>query len=63
MMNKTISRMLAMVMLVIAIIFFAFAITHPMLSFPWSNKITYTIYAVYTLIMIILFITLWRKKK
>lgn len=55
--------MLAMVMLVIAIIFFAFAITHPMLSFPWSNKITYTIYAVYTLIMIILFITLWRKKK
>ncbi len=49
------SRIVALIMLVLAIAFFAFAITHPTASFPWSNTITYFIYAVYILIMVLLF--------
>ena len=50
------SRIIALIMLVVAIAFFAFAISHPTAGFPWSNAITYFIYAVYILIMVLLFI-------
>ena len=50
------SRIIASIMLIAAIAFFIYAITHPTASFPWSNTITYFIYAVYILIMVLLFI-------
>lgn len=50
------SRIIALIMLVVAIAFFAFAISHPTAGFPWSNAITYFIYAVYILIMVVLFV-------
>ncbi len=57
------SRIIALIMLISAIVFFVFAITHPTASFPWSNTITYFIYAVYILIMVVLFVAPYRKGK
>ena len=39
------------VMLAIAVIFFLVAIMHPMWGFPWSVKITRTIYKIYLTVM------------
>ncbi len=57
------SRIIALMMLFVAIIFFVYAINHPEASFPWSNTITYFIYAVYILIMMLLFVAPFRKTK
>ena len=54
-MKKT-SRIAAGIMLMVAIGFFIYAINHPEGAFPWSNTMTYTIYGVYLLVMIVLFI-------
>lgn len=43
-------------MLIFAAGFIVFALTHPTASFPWSNTVTYTVYAVYLFIMALLFI-------
>ena len=56
MLSKKKSRIIASIMLILAIVFFVFAITHPTASFPWSNAVTYFIYAVYFFIMVLLFI-------
>ena len=55
------SRITALIMLIAAIAFFVYAVTHPTASFPWSNTITYSIYAVYILIMALLFIAPYKK--
>ncbi|MEG1593719.1 MAG: hypothetical protein RR350_04855 [Oscillibacter sp.] len=34
-------------MMLIAVIFILYAVTHPQASFPWSNAVTYAIYAGY----------------
>ena len=57
------SRIIASIMLIVAIAFFVFAITHPTASFPWSNTIKYFIYAVYVVIMVLLFIAPHKKGK
>lgn len=57
------SRIIASIMLIAAIAFFAFAIAHPTASFPWSNTITYFIYAVYIIIMVLLFVAPYKKEK
>lgn len=56
-------KIIASIMLIVAIAFFAFAVTHPTASFPWSNTITYFIYAVYLFITVLLFIVPDRKEK
>ena len=38
---------IGLVMILIAILFVFYALNHPESSFPWSNKITYTIYVAY----------------
>ena len=43
-------------MLIFAIGFITLALTHPELSFPWSNSITYIIYFIYCIIMLVMFI-------
>jgi hypothetical protein len=50
-------------MLIIAIIFFVVALNNPQASFPWSNIITYILYGIYVIIMIILFIAPFKRKK
>ena len=56
------SRIIASIMLVIALGFIVYAINHPELSWPWSNAITFTIYGIYLLIMIVLFIAPFKNK-
>ena len=50
-------------MLIAAVIFLVYAVTHPTASFPWSNTITYALYAVYILVMLVLFVASRKKGK
>lgn len=52
-MTKKFSRRIACVLLLAAIGFLLFALFHPEMSFPWSNTITYTLYAGYLLVMVV----------
>ena len=61
-MTKKSSRIVAVIMLIIAIIFFVVALNNPQASFPWSNIITYILYGIYVIIMIILFIAPFKRK-
>jgi divalent metal cation (Fe/Co/Zn/Cd) transporter len=47
---------IGMFMLLIAIGFVWYALNHPESSFPWNNTITYSIYLIYIIAMIICFI-------
>ena len=47
---KKVLRTIGWVMVAAAIAFVAFALGHPEASFPWSNGITYTIYALYAIV-------------
>ena len=38
-MKKSISRIIGLIMLIIAIVFIMFALNHPEMSFPWNNTI------------------------
>lgn len=55
-MNKKISRIIGMIMLVVAIIFLVFALSNPQASWNWNNTITYTLYIIYLVVMIFLLI-------
>ena len=54
-MKKT-CRIIAGVMLLVAIGFAFFALNHPESAFPWSNTVTYFIYGIYALVMVVLLI-------
>lgn len=57
-------KYIGFLMLALAIIFVGFALNHPEKSFPWSNTITYIIYGVYIIVMLLMFILpIIRKKK
>ena len=62
-MSKKFSRLIAVIMLIAAIVFFIIAINTPQASFPWSNTITHTIYGAYILGMVILFIAPFKKEQ
>ena len=55
-MKKSISRIIGLIMLIIAIVFIMFALNHPEKSFPWNNTITWLLYGVYFLVTIVLLI-------
>lgn len=55
--------MIAAVMLVAAAIFTGIALGNPQAGFPWSNIVTYTLYGIYIVIMIVLFAAPFRKAK
>ena len=59
---KKICRMIAGVMLAAAIGFMLFAVHHPESAFSWSNTVTYSIYGIYVLVMIVLFIAPFKGK-
>ena len=55
-MKKRISRIIGVIMLIVAIVFIMFALNHPEKSFPWSNTITWLLYGIYFLVTIVLLI-------
>lgn len=57
------SRIIAVIMLIVAIVFVLVALNHPEQSFTWNNSITFSIYAIYIAIMVILFIAPFDSKK
>ena len=61
-MKKTVLRIIGLVMVVIAIAFVVFALNHPEMSFPWSNTITWALYGLYALVIVVLFIAPAKKK-
>lgn len=61
-MTKKTSRIVGIIMLAVAIAFFVFALGHPKAGFPWSNIVTYVIYAVYLIVAAILLIAPLKRK-
>ena len=61
-MHKSISRVIACVMLLAGIVFVLFALHHPQLSWPWGNTVSYFLYLVYLIAMVVLFIAPYGKK-
>lgn len=59
-MNKY--RLAAILMSLAAVLFLLFALTNPQASFPWSNTVTYILYAVYLIVMAVLFGLSFQKK-
>ena len=52
-MNKSISRIIGVIMLIVAFVFIMFALNHPEKSFPWNNTITYGVYFLVTVVLLI----------
>ena len=61
-MKKSISRIIGVIMLIVAIVFIMFALNHPEKSFPWNNTITWLLYGVYFLVAVVLLIAPKMKK-
>lgn len=61
-MKKKISRIIGLIMVVIAIGFVVFALNHPEMSFSWSNTITWVLYGLYALVTAVLLIAPTKKK-
>ena len=61
-MKKNTSRIVGLIMLIIAIAFILFALNHPEMSFPWNNTITWLLYGLYFLVTVVLLITPKMKK-
>lgn len=62
-MTKKISRIISAVMLAAAVLFFLYALNHPEGSFPWGNEITYILYGIYLIVMIVLAIAPFGRKR
>ena len=56
-MNKSISRIIGVIMLIVAFVFIMFALNHPEKSFPWNNTITWLLYGVILSILVDTFIS------
>ena len=61
-MKKSTSRIVGLVMLIIAVAFIVFALNHPEMNFPWNNTITWLLYGLYVLVIVVLFIAPKMKK-
>ena len=61
-MNKSISRIIGVIMLIIAFVFIMFALNHPEKNFPWNYTITWLLYGVYFLVTVVLLIAPKMKK-
>ena len=61
-MKKSTSRIIGLLMLIIAVAFIVFALNHPEMSFPWNNTITWLLYGLYVLVTVVLFIAPKMKK-
>ena len=45
-MKKSISRIIGVIMLIVAIVFIVLALNYPEKSFPWNNTITWLLYGI-----------------
>lgn len=61
-MKKSISRIIGVIMLIVAIVCIVFALNHPEKSFPWNNTITWLLYGIYFLVTVVLLIVPKMKK-
>ena len=61
-MSKKVSRIVGGIMLAVAVVFVAVALGHPEMSVPWSNTVTYSLYAVYLVAAIVLLIAPFKNK-
>ena len=61
-MKKNTSRIVGLIMLIIAVAFILFALNHPEMSFPWNNTITWLLYGLYFLVTVVLLIAPKMKK-
>lgn len=61
-MKKSTSRIVGLVMLIIAVAFIVFALNHPEMSFAWNNTIIWLLYGLYILVTVVLFIAPKMKK-
>ena len=61
-MTKKKSRLIALVMLIAAAAFFIYALDHPEASFPWSNAVTYILYGLYLIVMLVMAAAPFKKK-
>ena len=61
-MKRSISKIIGLTMLIIAIVFIMFALNHPEMSFPLNNTITWLMYGVYFLVTVVLLIAPKMKK-
>ena len=61
-MKKSISRIIGVIMLIVAIVFIVFALNHPEKSFPWNNTFTWLLYGIYFLVTVVLLIAPKMKK-
>ena len=61
-MKKNTSRIVGLIMLIIAVAFIIFALNHPEMSFPWNNTITWFLYGLYFLVTVVLLIAPKMKK-
>ncbi len=61
-MKKNVSRIIGLIMVVVAIIFVVFALNHPEISFPWSNTITWLLYGLYAVVTMVFLIAPTMKK-
>ena len=61
-MTKKKSRLIAPVMLIAAAAFFIYALHHPEASFPWSNAVTYILYGLYLIVMLVMAAAPFKKK-
>ena len=59
---KITTKVIGLLMILIAILFVIFALIHPEMSFPWSNNITFTLYGMYALVTVVLLIVPRKKK-
>ena len=60
-MSKKVSRIIGAVMLAAALILVIIALMNPQMSFPFSNAVTYCIYAVYAALTVLLLIAPFKK--
>lgn len=62
-MTKKLSRIIAVIMLIIAVLFIIVALNNPQAGFPWSNTVTYTIYEIYAAVVAALLVAPFKKTK
>ena len=61
-MKKKTSTIIGLVMFIIALIFIAFSLVHPELSWPWSHTLTVYLYAFYATAMVLFIYAPFDKK-
>ena len=54
-MKKKVFTAAGIIMIIIAVIFVSVAFSHPEMSFPWSNTVTYIIYLIYAAVTVLMF--------